>query len=128
MRDARLLPPSQGDRLRARHPVARRTHLHLQRRLPVPARPPPQADQRMERETAPRRDPPVDNTIRPELPERTARVPHLRGRTTNRDPAFPEDKATHGTSRRTTKVRGKHACPGSHMFAALPRDADVTQP
>src|ERR1700677_706340 len=80
MRDARLLPPSQGDRLRARDPVARRTHLHVQRRVPVPPRPPRQADQRMERETAPGRYPPVDNTIKQDLPQRTTRVPHLKDR------------------------------------------------
>jgi hypothetical protein len=74
----------------------------------------------------------VDNTIRQDLPQRTTRIPHLRNRqgnrcrhsslalcgvTVSRGLVFLEDKATHGTSRRTTKSAGS----GPTWFWAPPK-------
>src|SRR5580693_254707 len=80
MRDAGLLPPPQRDRLRARDPLASWADLLLQWRMPLPPRPPRETDEGVERETAPRRNPPVDNTLRQNLQQRTTGVPDLRNR------------------------------------------------
>ena len=73
-----LLPPRQGQRLRARHALRqRRTDLRLQHRSQKPAMPPSQAVTRLERHPAQTRLAPMDNTTRPHLHPRTQPIPRM---------------------------------------------------